>query len=137
MHVFVAPNIPLRCQVWPQLRFYLSIAGAIIFEDLVTFAYRRLNRKKASQLKPNDNVIESEAHQAKVSSRDDGRAQDSELKGRGKAEMDEKNPTIPSPEQAIEPTPIIFRTIGYIWVAFFEVWSTSKSLYLIRQCLAT
>ena len=136
MHVFVAPNIPLRCQVWPQLRFYLSIAGAIILEDLVTFAYRRLTTKKANHARQNSHSVESEEHKATVSSRDDEPAQDNELKRRGRATKDEKSSAFSSTEQPIEPTPIVFRTIGYMWVAFFEVWSTSKSLYLIRQCLA-
>ena len=136
MHVFVAPNIPLRCQVWPQLRFYLSIAGAIILEDLVTFAYRRLTRKKMNSTKPNGNAIESEVDKAKVTSRDAEPAGNNALQRRGKSEIDDKTATAPSMEQPVEATPIVFRTIGYIWVAFFEVWSTSKSLYLIRQCLA-
>jgi hypothetical protein len=137
MHVFVAPNIPLRCQLWPQLRFYLSIAGAIILEDLVTLAYRRLISKKADRVSSNGTAIKSEEHKAKASSREDKSAQDNELKRRGKVEMDTTAPSVPSAENSIEPTPIILRTIGYAWVAFFEVWSTSKSLYLIRQCLAT
>jgi len=137
MHVFVAPNIPLRCQVWPQLRFYLSIAGAIILEDLVTFAYQRLTSKKADRVVSNGIAIESEEHKAKVSSRDDKSAQDNELKRRGQVEMDNTAPNVPPAEKSIESTPIIFHTIGFVWVAFFEVWSNSKWLYLIRQCLAT
>jgi hypothetical protein len=85
MHIFVAPNISLRCQAWPQFRFYLSIAGAIVLEDLVTLGYKRLVHKRVGNVTSDSNV-ESMVDSAKASSSDAKPALDNELKMRLKAD---------------------------------------------------
>ncbi|MCJ1393662.1 hypothetical protein MMC18_006538 [Xylographa bjoerkii] len=138
MHVFVAPNVPLRCSAWPQLRYYFSIAGAIILEDTVTFAYRRFTRKSvAAQLKQDSESTKAETVEAEVTSLD---KPPNDLKRRNgmisRTEVEAKTPTTTAPEARNKTSSTLFRALGYVWVAAFEVWSTSKFLYLTQQCLA-
>ena len=143
MHVFVAPNVPLRCSALPQLRYYFSIAGAIIIEDMATLAYRRVLTKRVGQTKPNKYAVESEAREgnSNVLVKDDKLTEHNELKKRSNStkatELDKKRtPHHPDIVQKTDSTPTIARAVGYVWVACFEVWSTSKFLYLTQQCLA-
>lgn len=154
MHIFVAPNVPLRCSAWPQLRYYLSIAGAIIIEDMATLLYRQFGRKIAKQARSNDNLICKIAGPAlKVDkatatettiSMDDSATQRKKLQQRGGIPVRSKAETAGLAETTVtsevkegaQPNGKAFRALGYLWVMFFEVWSTSKFLYLTRQCLA-
>lgn len=139
MHVFVAPNVPLRCSAWPQLRYYFSIAGAIIIEDMATLAYRRIFRQKANQTKSKGNTIESKEAKGSGSIRDNKPTEQNGLQRRSNfttGKEVEKVPHRPDIEPRTELSPTIARTLGYLWVACFEVWSTSKFLYLTQQCLA-
>ena len=223
MHVFIAPNIPLRCSIWPQLRYYLSIAMAIVLEDVLIISYnqakKRLTSRKGTEKailnelaeakkasnpdteKPAERVEEqgppmdaidvstasgietsSEANgsavkrrevnpqeflaeenqtlEIKTSSESDGsevnpqvpRAEESEASGieaslqaNGIAlKRHEASPQEPKAEESISTVPVVaqstatsdslFKLFGYIWVFAFEVWSTSKFLYLTQQC---
>ena len=144
MHVFVSPNIPLRCNAWPQMRFYFSIAGAIILEDVVILAYRQLTRKKVDRTNPNGHAIEPEQFKVEASTaiQDENLPHNNELKKRNtstaKIEFDANPQNASGPESARNEQPSkLFRALGFMWVAAFEVWSTSKFLYLTQQCLAS
>ena len=142
MHIFVAPNIPLRCSAWPQLRYYFSIAGAIILEDVTIHLYRQLTRTKERSGMSNGNTPGHEVVSVKASSIEAKPVQSNELKQRSgrdnvKPEVLKAHQAVPDEEQMPHPAPIIARSLGYVWVASFEVWSTSKFLFLTQQCLAT
>ena len=144
MHVFVSPSIPLRCNAWPQMRFYFSIAGAIMLEDVVTLAYRQLTRKKVDRTRSNGHAIEPKQPKVEASTaiQDEKLSQNNELKRRNTStatlEFDANSQKAPSPEPiGNEPPSKLFRALGFMWVAAFEVWSTSKFLYLTQQCLAS
>ena len=141
MHVFVAPNVPLRCSAWPQLRYYFSIAGVIILEDVIIHLYRQMTSRKDNLGTPNGNAAGHDLIGAKASSVEDKAVQSNELRQRSSREDSKTEiakatqPTLDT-EQTSQPPPILALTLGYIWVASFEVWSTSKFLYLTQQCLA-
>ena len=144
MHVFVSPDVPLRCNAWPQMRFYFSIAGAIVLEDIVIIAYRHLTKKTSYRTKPKGHAIEQSA-ESKINTglMDEKHPLDNQLERRkthssskySKVQTQPPNDLAGQDPMTPESTPRLFRVLGYIWVASFEVWSTSKFLYLTQQCM--
>lgn len=165
MHIFIAPNIPLKCSIWPQLRYYLSIAGAIVLEDVLIITYnqtkKRLGAREATDKagsvnatkterptdiqrseKSSDDMVLREADQtvtnqvtgAKIDAQTDGNA----LRKRDVAPQEPKAEksasVVPTAAVSTTATSKLFKVLGYVWVFAFEVWSTSKFLYLTQQC---
>jgi hypothetical protein len=140
MHVFVAPNVPLECEAWAQLRYYSSIAGAIVLEDLAIAAYRRLAHRPPAQSAANRRPIEAgataaggvsktTAHHAKGGPRKRAGAQ-------REAEADRSVPGGQAAERTAGESSAAWRILGYLWVFAFEVWSCSKLVYVTKQCRA-
>ena len=148
MHVFVSPDVPLSCCVWPQLRFYMSVAGAIVFEDIVIVAYKSTERKlRAPRMKQLSASIQDSSITTSVDDKPADilrkrastniSAGEMESKSQKAFEADDSKAGPPSSANARHTLPPLgFRILGYLWVAAFEVWSTSKIMYYVVSCQA-
>ena len=165
MHVFIAPNIPLKCSIWPQLRYYLSIAAAIVLEDVLIMTYNQTKRQlgfgkgrkeiettskseASSGVAPtvvNSNQKGADRKPVASLAADQVTGFETRAQQNGTALRDRKPiPQEPKAESSASTIPIIaetddletqfFKVLGYVWVFAFEVWSTSKFLYLTQQC---
>ena len=165
MHVFIAPNIPLQCSIWPQLRYYLSIAAAIVLEDILIMTYNQTKKqlglsKGRKDIQPTgkteastgaaptlavDDQQSTDRNSAASITADQATGIDTSPQQNGNA-LKDRRPilTEPNVESSAPVIPIaaetesletrFFKVLGYVWVFAFEVWSTSKFLYLTQQC---
>ena len=152
MHVFVAPNVPLQCSVWPQLRYYSSIAGAIVLEDLVILGYKAATSRLVREKKP-EPVYEtsfpkdSGSTERELLVKNTGgemrkrvakalplSVQGPTVTGKSKEQGNCALSQTPGSSNSGDPMREYFKVLGYFWVFAFEVWSTSKCLYITQQC---
>ena len=144
MHIFVAPDVALKCALWPQFRYYFTIAGAIILEDVVSTSLKSLTRNKASKDKPAVSKKKISSQEAKTSAVEKttdktGLNQRKSVTANSSAMNGSANKTqkVYEPSPRDDRAPLWLRIPGYVWVLAFEVWSTSKFLFLTQQCFAT
>ena len=138
MHIFVDPETALKCSVWPQFRYYLSIAGAIILEDLAIAGYKALRRGKGRRVVLKEQIVEGKSSSVAEKKHLDMRVRTDNPE---KHEMQKvleiqskKFIDIPKDKPADDLFLKVVPWLGYLWVFFFEVWSCSKLLYLQKQC---
>ncbi|MCJ1321831.1 hypothetical protein MMC15_007176 [Xylographa vitiligo] len=116
LHILASPA-PFRCSIWPQVRYYGSIACAIVVEDAVM----------ALALKVRQHFLRKEP------------------KGVLEVRPKEGNPGVLDNGDGVEQrglnsTPIDlfparnWRMVGYVWVALFDMWATSKLVYAAAAC---
>ena len=108
-HVLANTEVPM-CSIYPQVRFYISTALAMIFEDVV-------QRYFGSDLE---------------GLRD---AQDSNSEKREKHTVNNM-PSTKMREPNVRPK-LAWRTLGHCWVFGFDVWAVSKLVYSSHKCRAS
>lgn len=127
MHIFVDPETPLKCSVWPQFRYYLSIAGAIILENLVIARYKTLRRRRRVRRVSTKESISV----GKSTSIADVVSVDRRIRSNySNKHEQQKGPEIQSnkvkeslkDESVEDPFMKIVPWLGYLWVFFFEAW---------------
>lgn len=133
MHIFAAPDIPLRCGLWPQHRYYLSIGCAIVLEDVVISLYSKLTKFKVTKVsnEVGDNISSkaTDSHAPKGSGK--------RVKPSNRIAPEAKSLSTQNSQRPSEPPRTAFYAIGFLWVACFEVWSISKLIYGTEQCLSS
>ncbi|OAP58921.1 hypothetical protein AYL99_06218 [Fonsecaea erecta] len=118
----VAFSTPWRCASLLPLWYYLSIAGAIVVEDLAQLAYRKsmasfLSGRKAGPStadasEKDDKLLPLHDVKGKDESGGGGDGLGSSFQGSG-----DKRPSVG------------WRCLGYLWVMSFECWSLPRAVY--------
>ena len=116
LHIFASLS-PFRCSVWPQVRYYGSTACAIVVEDtVITLAWRvrqQFRRKGAKD------VLEAWKREGESSAANAG------------SNVEQKC----SKSLVVDDSPAKrWRMVGYVWVALFDLWATSKLVYASAIC---
>lgn len=118
LHIVASPEISFRCAAPAQLKFYARIVGAVLIEDLVFAGYRRI----ACRATPSEGVTSLKRAASK----------------RLKLRVDARSAKSPSSgEQKTTSTAWLWSYLGYIWVAAFWFWATTKLVYSTESCTAS
>lgn len=159
LHIAANPGIPLTCQAWPQIRFFMTVGLAIMLEDPVIKLYRlalgKGSRKTAHVL--GMDAKNSNDHASKETAKVDNRIIDtadpttsatttatraarSETPNTKLRRAGPKTPIQTSKEPAPQteadaPISLHWRIFGYCWVIAFELWASSKMIYSTQQCM--
>ena len=107
-HALATDNLT-ACSAYAQFRYYMSIGIALLLED----AFLRSVQLMTSSI--------SEPNRA------------SQLQKEEDRDSVERQKALKSARQR---PPFKFRVIGYAWVVLFDVWATSKLVFLDIQCSA-
>ena len=145
LHIVAAPDVPLRCSVWPQTRYYLSVAAAIFAEDVMIKFYQSVTSKssgspKSSRPLESDTVDQPSSATTTATLNPNGftgglritKQTQSSTAGRA---LESREPT--RQHKVEDPISLKWRIVGYCWVVAFSVWASSKLIYSTQQCLFT
>ena len=145
LHIAAAPDVPLRCSIMPQMRYYLSVAGAIFAEDQTIRLYKLATSKKSggsSAPRPLEGDTLDSLSSAKATTALRSNGSMAELRTSKRTQPSTTDGILESRELAeqnrVEDSiSLKWRILGYCWVVAFSVWASSKLIYSTQQCLFT
>ncbi|MCJ1475989.1 hypothetical protein MMC13_004653 [Lambiella insularis] len=121
LHILADPGVE-RCTAYPQVRFYLSIIGAIVLEDFSIWTYRsvmRPARTNAPGVSKTGGTV-SKPQESHVAADDK------------KKVFYAKNSNAVTQDQ--EAPHFLWKLVGFVWVLLFETWAVSKLMYATYSC---
>ncbi|KAL9120416.1 MAG: hypothetical protein Q9187_003026 [Circinaria calcarea] len=145
LHIAAAPDVPLRCSVMPQMRYYLSVATAIFAEDQIIRLYMLATSKKSegsNGTRPLEGDTVKSLSSAKTTTALRSNGSMAKLRTSKRTQPSSTDEILESRELAeqnrVEDSiGLKWRIVGYCWVAAFCVWASSKLVYSTQQCLFT
>ena len=105
----LATNHHTWCSAYGQIRYYMSCAIAVIVEESVISVFQRLGLDSKGQHRGSEVIPKPE------------------VKFKGAEDTQERF-------SGSQRAPLKYRMIGYAWVFLFDLWATSKMIYLDFQC---
>lgn len=145
LHIVAAPDVPLRCAVWPQMRYYLSVAGAIFAEDVIMRLYQSVTYKtsggpKSSRPYKSDAADQLSSAKTTETLKPNGSTEGLRITKQTQPSTAEELSESHEPvgqHRVEDPISLKWRIVGYCWVVAFSVWASSKLIYSTQQCLFT
>lgn len=145
LHIVAAPDVPLRCSVWPQIRYYLSVAAAIFTEDAIMRLYQSVISKKSGGPKSprplkGDTVDQLSSAKTTTILKPNGSSEGLRITKQTQplTTCEILGSREPTRQHGVGvPISLKWRIVGYCWVVAFSVWASSKLIYSTQQCLFT
>ena len=145
LHAAAAPEIPLSC-AFPQFRYQLSLAAALMLEDLVIMMYKTSTRQSPGPQRTTQSIKEEATRSSgkKISQSCMARIMTSQTRSPRPTSIActagsvVKSTNIPHKTAEIT-NPVIapslsWRLAGYCWVMIFTIANTSQLVYGSVQC---
>ena len=105
-HILASAEVS-TCSIYPQIRYYMSTAIAIVLEDVVLSVFRSASDAEQSIRKEKEDITI-----------DHSRKNQSTVRERAKSGFPR----------------VAWRTLGYCWVFGFDMWAVSKLVYSSHKC---